>query len=94
LVLVSEYIEEIVRQSCQAAEAVRQRRRRRTASARNIEGDNLDIFERCRHWLDQLQIFPDPVEDEKRRQPRGSSMDADPQQLVVDGHGFGFNHGH
>jgi hypothetical protein len=41
------------------------------------------------------QICPDPAEDEKRRQSRGSSMDADPQQLIVDDHGFGFiiNHG-
>jgi hypothetical protein len=79
---VAKLIEQIVRQSRQAAKAVGKRRRGRTAGTRDIECDHLDILQRCRERLDQLQICPDAVEDEERRQARGSTMNANPQWLI------------
>src|SRR5262249_56900008 len=59
----------------------------RAARTRNVERHHLALRQRGHERLDQFEARADAVEDDERRQMRGSRTDADAQSLAVDGLG-------
>ena len=78
----AERVEQAGRQPRQPGEAVGQRRRRRAADARHVEGDDAGVAEVRREGRHRLEARADPVEDEERARgalgavaaPRGSPV--------------------
>ena len=86
-----ERVEQPRRQPRQPGEAVGQRRRRRAADARHVEGDDAGVAEVRREGRHRLEARADPVEDEERAggvlgavQRHADLLPGDPQGPDVD----------